>query len=129
MARVARAARFLLAATAALTVVLGASAAQAQPAADDRALAQALRSAEAGDFDPAIRDLSALAAETDASRIRLELGRVYFLAGEYRRAKEQFLKVYERDIPYPVRRTVNLYLDDIDQQIGYLAPPLGGRRR
>lgn len=99
--------------------------AEAVVARDQRDLAETRRAIERGDFDFAIRTLSALAAETDAAPIRLELARAYFLAGEYLRAREQFLKVYRLDIPYPVRRTINLYLDQIDRRVGYFRPRLG----
>jgi hypothetical protein len=84
-----------------------------------------MQAAATGDLDTAIAILDDLSRQTDAPRIRLELARALFLHGDYRRSKAQFLDVYRRDLPYPVRRSINLFLDDIDQRIGFVQPQFG----
>jgi hypothetical protein len=106
--------------------LLGTQPAAAQdPAAVQRAFEAGMQAAAAGDLDTAITIFEDLSRQTDAPRIRLELGRALFLHGDYRRSRAQFLDVYRRDLPYPVRRFVNLFLDDIDQRIGFIQPQFG----
>ncbi len=70
--------------------------------------------------------LGPLADQTGQPRVRLELARALYLDRQYRRAKSEFLKVYYRpDLPYGVRRSINIFLDDIDQKIGFIQPRLG----
>lgn len=94
-------------------------------AGNQRAFAAGMAHVAAGDLQTAIKVFEDLAGRTDAPRVRLELARTLFLAGEYRRSRAEFLIVYRRDLPYPVRRTINLFLDDIDQRIGFVQPQLG----
>jgi hypothetical protein len=91
---------------------------------NQRAFEAGLQAASRGQWPIAIVILTDLAERTDQPRVRLELARVLYLAGEFRRSKAEFLKVYRRDIPYPVRRSINVYLDEIDQRIGFLQPQL-----
>jgi hypothetical protein len=111
--------------TGAVLLAQPARAADPDEPANERHFEEALAAERAGDLPGAIRLFSALAAETDASRVRLELARVLFKAGDYRRSQSEFERVYRRDLPYPVRRTVDVFLDDIDQRIGYLRPSIG----
>jgi hypothetical protein len=101
------------------------------PAADppdlQRAFASAMRAEADGQMAQAIEMLTALEAQTAAPRVKLELARMLFQAGEHRRARAMFAKVYRQDLPYPVRRRVNLFLDDLDQRLGYVRPSLGIR--
>jgi hypothetical protein len=104
--------------------------AEAAPAPPDplgiqRHFEEALRAEQAGDQARAIILFTALSAEAPTPRVRLELARALFLAGEYRRAKQVFDRVYRGDLPYPVRRSINVFLDDIDQHIGYVRPSVG----
>jgi hypothetical protein len=85
----------------------------------------ALRLEASGQLPQAITVLARLERRTDAPRVKLELARMLFHAGEYRDARSMFGKVYRQPLPYPVRRRINLYLDDIDQRIGYLRPTVG----
>jgi hypothetical protein len=90
-----------------------------------RAFEHGLQAIAVGDYPAAIEVLEPLTAQADAPRIRLELARARFLARDYRGARRDFLIVYRRDLPYPVRRTVNLFLEDIDRRIGYVRPAVG----
>jgi hypothetical protein len=109
-----------------IVCLLTAQRAAAQEAAtNQREFEAALRAEAQGDYDQAIFILSALAAETDAPRVRLELARILFVSGNYRWSKAAFNRVYRQDIPYPVRRSVNVYLDEIDQRLGFVRPRLG----
>lgn len=86
---------------------------------------QAMQALEAGRAAEAATLLSILAARTDAPRIRLELARALYFQGRLKEARAEFLKVYTRgDLPYAVRRTVNVFLSDIDQRAGYFEPSL-----
>jgi hypothetical protein len=118
--------RGLLAALSAV-VALGLPCNAASQSVDEsqRAFEAGMEAAARGRWPIAIVILSDLANRTDQPRVRLELARVYYLSGDYRHAKAEFLKVYRRDIPYPVRRSINIFLDEIDQRIGFLEPQLG----
>ena len=128
-ADLARSVRAALAGLAlALALALSAAAQGVAPsdfADNQRAFDAAAQAERRGDPHSAIVVLEALADRTDAPRVRLELGRLLFSVGEFRRARAEFLKVYRRDLPYPVRRAVNVYLSEIDRRIGYLQPSLG----
>ena len=99
----------------------------AEPPDLQRAFASAMRAEADGQIAQAIDLLTALEARTAAPRVKLELARMLFEAGEHRRARTMFAKVYRQDLPYPVRRRINLFLDDIDQRLGYARPSLGIR--
>jgi hypothetical protein len=115
----------LAALTAAVALAVAAGAAAQGVEANQQAFEAGMRAAARGEWPIAIVILGDLAERTDQPRVRLELARALYVSGEYRRAKAEFLKVYRRDIPYPVRRSINIYLDEIDQRIGFLQPQLG----
>lgn len=80
----------------------------------------------AGHYESAIGIFRVLAARTGAPRVRLELARSLFLAERYRESKREFNQVYySPNLPYQVRRSINLYLEQIDRRIGYLVPSIG----
>jgi hypothetical protein len=109
--------------TAVLLAISPAPAAAAEDvAANQAAFENAMRAMQGGNLPLAILLLDGLSQRTNAPRVRLELARALFLNGEYREARRELLKVYRRDLPYPVRRSINVFLDDIDQRIGYLRP-------
>lgn len=112
-----------LAAAISLSLPAGAAAQTVDP--NQRAFEAGLQAAARSQWPIAIVILTDLAERTDQPRVRLELARVLYLSGDFRRAKVEFLKVYRRDIPYPVRRSINIYLDEIDQRIGFIQPQLG----
>jgi len=104
----------------------GVSYAQA-PAVDpiQQRFAEAMQLLEAGRADEAAIALRLLALQTDAPRIRLELARALYFQGRLKEARVEFLKVYvQPNLPYAVRRTVNVFLADIDQRAGYFQPSL-----
>jgi hypothetical protein len=93
---------------------------------NQQAFMTGVRAIDAGDFATAIRVLRALADTTGAPRVRLELARALYLDKQYLRAREAFLKVYRQpNLPYRVRRTINVFLADIDQRAGYFEPSVG----
>lgn len=94
--------------------------------ANQQAFLLGVQAMERGDYAVAAGILAPLADETGQPRVRLELARALFLGKQYKRAKAEFLKVYYRpDLPYAVRRSINVFLDDIDQKVGYVQPRLG----
>ena len=103
--------------------------AEAQTAASDpnqQVFLSGVRALGAGDFAVAIAILEPLADRTGAPRVRLELARAFYLDNQLTRARSEFLKVYRRsDLPYAVRRTINVFLADIDQRAGYFEPSVG----
>jgi hypothetical protein len=116
----------LFAALAVAVLSLAGRPAAAQDAvANQRAFEQAMRAQAQGEVLESIAMLSALSEKTDAPRVRLELGRALFITGQYARARNAFGEVYRQDLPYPVRRSVNVYLDEIDQRIGFVRPSFG----
>jgi len=81
---------------------------------------------DAGDYARAIQVLGPLAETTGAPRVRLELARALYLDKQYLRARAEFLRVYRLpNLPYRVRRTINVFLADIDQRAGYFEPSVG----
>jgi hypothetical protein len=110
-----------------VSLIAGPALAQADQTvfANQRAFEEGTKAMMEGDYLSATAIFESLAEATDAPRVRLELARVLFLAGQYRRSRGQFLKVYQsKDLPYPVRRAINLYLDEIDDRIGFVRPQL-----
>ena len=66
---------------------------------------------QAGNYEPAIRELRALLAQTQSPRVKLELARALFLKGEYREARSLFNDVLvDPDTPWRVRDTVFVVL-------------------
>jgi hypothetical protein len=114
---------------AALALCLWAGAAAAQAVAADpnqEIFLAGVRAMAQGDYGRAIGVLGALADRTGEPRVRLEFARALYLNGDYRQARSEFLKVYRlRNLPYRVRRTINVFLADIDQRIGYFEPSVG----
>jgi len=109
--------RWLTGLAAAVALLLPSIAAGQAVDENQRAFEAGLQAAARGQWPIAIVLLTDLAERTDQPRVRLELARVLYLAGEFRRSKAEFLKVYRHDIPYPVRRSINIYLDEIDQRL------------
>jgi hypothetical protein len=108
-----------------LWLLAAASVQGATPAETQTAFERGLQALAAGDLQTGVGILRGLAEETDAPRIRLELARALFLAEDYRASRREFLTVYRRDLPYPVRRNINQFLEDIDKRVGFLQPALG----
>ncbi|MGB0712525.1 MAG: tetratricopeptide repeat protein [Gammaproteobacteria bacterium] len=67
-----------------------------------------------------------ISADPENARVRLEIGRAYFLIGQYDRAKAEFSHVLSNDPPENVRTNVNRYLDAIDRAEGRYLPKLTG---
>jgi len=92
---------------------------------NQRAFEAGARAMLAGDLAGAAAIFEPLAERTNAPRVRLELARCLYLLGDYSRSRREFLKVYQsRGLPYPVRRTINVFLQQIDDHIGYVRPQL-----
>ena len=63
--------------------------------------------------------LNTLFSAVPTLRIHLELGRVHFLTGNYAESLQIFTKILEdKSLPYPVRQTVLVYLDTINETKG-----------
>ncbi len=72
---------------------------------------------ETGHVNEAIFALErVLLAQPGSARVRLELARAHFLAGEDRRARRHFEQVLAQDPPGPVTATVERYLHAIRQR-------------
>jgi hypothetical protein len=79
-----------------------------------------------GDYKAAIGILEPLAALTGQARVRLEFARALYFDKQYKRARAEFMTVYYmKDLPYAVRRTINVFLADIDQKAGFIQPRAG----
>jgi outer membrane protein len=91
------------------------------PAAINARFEGALSALGQGDARAAIVQLTQiLARDPDLVRVRLELARALFLAGDLRQSKQQFLRALSaRDLPAPVRATVLGFIRQIDDQRGY----------
>ena len=76
---------------------------------------------QAGNYEPAIRELRALLAQTQSPRVKLELARSLFLNGEYREARSLFKDVLaDPDTPWRVRDNIEAFTRQIDNILGYL---------
>lgn len=79
-----------------------------------------MSSLNSGQPDAAIPQFSAiLASDPTLVRVRLELARAYFEAGQWARAREEFFTVLSGDLPEPVRETVLRYIREIDARRGF----------
>jgi hypothetical protein len=91
-----------------------------EPAAIETVFQAGLRAIEAGDARQAILQFSAILAQNPTlTRVRLELGRAYFQAGEFGRARTEFLTVLSDDLPAPVRQSVLQFIREIDARRGF----------
>lgn len=88
----------------------------------------ALAALEQGQIELAIAQLSALAKETHAPRIRLELARALTFVGKDEDARALFIGVYEDNPPPDVKATILNFIDDIDLRRGKLSFGLRGER-
>ncbi len=77
-----------------------------------------------------------LAADPSLVRVRLELARALFEAGDFEESRREFFAVLSGDVPDPVRRNVLAFLRAIDARSGFdwsltasLRPNLGRSRR
>jgi hypothetical protein len=87
----------------------------ATPAEIETAFKQAMAAARDGRTDLAIERLRALARETRAPRIRLELGRLLLRSGDNAGALAQFREVYlEEGTPQAVRRNILPFLEEAE---------------
>jgi tetratricopeptide (TPR) repeat protein len=67
-------------------------------------------------YDDAIEDFRfVLAAEPDRERVRLELGRAFFLAADYENAERNFRFARAGDLPDEAKRNIDQYLATIDR--------------
>jgi len=107
--------------SAALAVSAGAQTAElSQPAQIERVFQAGLSALETGNAAQAVVSFSAiLASDPTLTRVRLELGRAYFAAGEYRRARAEFLTALSGDLPAPVRARVLAFIREIDARRGF----------
>lgn len=63
--------------------------------------------------------LDILAAHPDLVRVRLELGRAFFVDRQWANARREFLLTLSADLPDPVRRNVLRYIREIDARRGF----------
>ena len=115
----------------ALFMAMSSSMALSQPrdgALIDGEFRDALMEVERGEFDTAIRHLSALANETHAPRIYLELARALYLNGKDEDARKLFIYIYENNPPVDVKATILTFIDRIDMRRGKFAFGIRGER-
>lgn len=60
-----------------------------------------------------------LSWDPSLARVRLELARAYFLAGEYGRSRREFFVALSGDLPEPVRANVLRFIRQIDARRGF----------
>ncbi|MDZ7827311.1 MAG: tetratricopeptide repeat protein [Gammaproteobacteria bacterium] len=93
--------------------------------------AYGLAALESGHYPEAIFALERVVlARPDQLRVRLELGRAHFLAGNYRAAQTEFARVLSQDPPAGVRANIDRFMEpDRDGAAEPAAGPgrLGGR--
>ncbi|MGB0721752.1 MAG: surface lipoprotein assembly modifier [Gammaproteobacteria bacterium] len=65
-----------------------------------------------------------ISADPENARVRLEIGRAYYLIGQYDRAKAEFSQVLSGNPPENVRANINRYLEAIDRAEGVYLPKL-----
>ena len=72
-----------------------------------------------GNYVAAVQVFRSLAEQTDSPRVKLELARALFLDLQYAEAKELFEKIHaDSKTPYPVKESIQFYLDQIDILMG-----------
>jgi len=73
-----------------------------------------------GDYDAAIRLYRQLLAEhPDLTRVKLELGRVQFLAKQDREARSTFQSALQQELPEQVQTNIRKYISEIDARKQY----------
>jgi surface lipoprotein assembly modifier-like protein/tetratricopeptide repeat protein len=79
-----------------------------------------LRNLETGNPQKAIEVFSLiLAMDPTLVRVRLELGRAYFAAKQWERARQEFFIALSGDLPEPVRQTILGFIRAIDARRGF----------
>ena len=74
-----------------------------------------------GNTESAVQIFQALAQQSPSPRVQLELARALYLDHKYRSARELFNSVLDRpNIPWAVRRNIDVYLDEIDSRLGFV---------
>ena len=93
---------------------------EAEAIAVEQAFVTGLRALDTGNPKQAIPVfLDILAAHPDLVRVRLELGRAFFVDRQWDRARREFLLVLSANIPDAVRRNVLIYIRAIDERRGF----------
>ncbi|WP_425093293.1 tetratricopeptide repeat protein [Tropicimonas sp. S265A] len=90
------------------------------PAQIEQVFRAGLSALNAGNSAAAVQYFTAiLARDPSLTRVRLELGRAYLAAGEYGRARAEFLVALSGDLPAPVRQNVLGFIREIDARRGF----------
>lgn len=85
-----------------------------------RAFIEAMQLIQTRNYNPAIRELRALLAQTQSPRVKLELARALFLNGEYGEARTLFNEVLaDPDTPWRVRENIEAFTRQIDNIVGF----------
>ena len=72
-----------------------------------------------GNYVAAVQVFRSLAEQTDSPRVKLELARALFLDLQYPEAKKLFEQIHaDPKTPYPVKESIQFYLDQIDILLG-----------
>ncbi len=76
---------------------------------------------EQRDYKASIIIFYEMLKRTDSPRVKLELARALFLDRQFNAAKALFQEVlFEQDVPWAVKQNIRLYLNQIDNDIGYV---------
>lgn len=76
---------------------------------------------EQRDYKASIAIFSEILKRTNSPRVRLELARALFLDRQFKAAKLSFQEVlFEEGIPWAVKQNIRLYLNQIDNDIGFI---------
>ena len=72
-----------------------------------------------GNYIAAVQVFKSLSLQTDSPRVKLELARALFLDLQYKEAKKLFEQILaDSKTPYPVKESIQFYLDQIDILLG-----------
>ena len=72
-----------------------------------------------GNYIAAVQVFKSLSLQTDSLRVKLELARALFLDLQYAEAKILFEEIHANpEVPYPVKESIQFYLDQIDILLG-----------
>ena len=86
-----------------------------------RQFLEAAQLLQAGDYAAAERVFRALAERTNSPRVKLELARTLFLLNRYSESRALFREVQlEPDVPWRVRDNVDMFMQRIDDILGYV---------